>query len=94
MVAGGLMREDPATGCKAVIDKGTDAEHARKVFAFAKDMLRIASKLMMPTGAPLMIRVGGCAEWSRETRGALPPGRRGCAGLIICAGYCARCGMS
>ena len=51
------MRED-ASGCKAIIDSGVDENHTEKVFSFAKDMLRIASRLTMPNGAPLQIRVG------------------------------------
>ncbi len=58
MVAGGLLTQD-ADGCQTAVDEFIDPDHGRKVFAFACDMLRIASQVSLPTtGKPVQIRVG------------------------------------
>ncbi|KAG2433051.1 hypothetical protein HXX76_008778 [Chlamydomonas incerta] len=58
VVAGGLMHED-ADGFAAVQGAGVDASQADKVFAFARAMLRSASRVRLPTtGEPVKIRVG------------------------------------
>ncbi|GFR46706.1 hypothetical protein Agub_g8326, partial [Astrephomene gubernaculifera] len=55
MVAGGLVAQDEE-GWKTTITH--DQLHAVRVLAFAKAMLREARKVQLPTGGPVLMRVG------------------------------------